>query len=66
MRKLAAEFVGTFVLVFAGTGAITVNDVSDGTVSHVGVALTFGLAVSACRCVQGRRCCCAALQGLQP
>jgi MIP family channel proteins len=47
MRKLAAELVGTFVLVFAGTGAIVINDASAGAVSHVGVALTFGLVVLA-------------------
>ncbi|MFO0808995.1 MAG: aquaporin [Gemmataceae bacterium] len=47
MRKLAAEFLGTFALVFAGTGAITINEVSGGTVTHVGVALTFGLVVLA-------------------
>jgi aquaporin Z len=42
MRRLTAEFVGTFALVFAGTGAIIINDVSGGMVTHVGVALTFG------------------------
>jgi aquaporin Z len=47
MRKLAAELVGTFILVFAGTGAIVINDATTGTVSHVGVALTFGLVVLA-------------------
>jgi aquaporin Z len=47
MKKLAAEIVGTFVLVFAGTGAIVINDVSGGLVSPIGVALTFGLAVMA-------------------
>src|ERR1700757_3054833 len=47
MRKLAAEVFGTFALVFAGTGAVVINDVSGGTVSHVGVALTFGLVVLA-------------------
>src|ERR1700730_198940 len=47
MNKLAAEFLGTFARVFAGTGAIVINDVSGGTVSHVGVALTFGLVVLA-------------------
>jgi aquaporin NIP len=46
-KKLAAETLGTFALVFAGTGAIVVNDVTGGTVSHVGVALTFGLIVLA-------------------
>ena len=45
MKKCAAEFIGTFALVFAGTGAIVVNEVSHGAVTHVGVALTFGLIV---------------------
>ena len=30
IRKLAAEFFGTFALVFAGTGAIVINDMSGG------------------------------------
>jgi aquaporin Z len=47
MRKLAAEVLGTFALVFAGSGAIVINDVSGGTVTHVGIALTFGLIVLA-------------------
>jgi aquaporin Z len=47
MRKLAAEFFGTFALVFAGTGAIIVNESRGGAVTHVGVALTFGLVVLA-------------------
>jgi aquaporin Z len=47
MKRLAAEFFGTFSLVFAGTGAIIINDVASGTVSHVGIALTFGLVVLA-------------------
>jgi aquaporin Z len=47
MRKLAAEVLGTFALVFAGTGAIVINDVSGGNVTHVGIALTFGLIVLA-------------------
>src|SRR5262245_17829269 len=47
MNKLTAELLGTFALVFAGTGAIVINDVSSGAVSHVGIALTFGLVVLA-------------------
>lgn len=47
LSKLVAEMFGTFVLVFVGTGAIVINDVSGGTVSHVGIALTFGLIVLA-------------------
>jgi len=46
-RQLAAEAFGAFALVFAGTGAIVINDVSGGTVTHVGIALTFGLVVLA-------------------
>jgi aquaporin Z len=47
VKKYAAEFIGTFALVFAGTGAIVSNEVSHGAVTHVGVALTFGLIVLA-------------------
>ena len=47
MRKLSAEFLGTFALVFAGTGAIVINEASSGAITHVGIALTFGLVVLA-------------------
>jgi MIP family channel proteins len=46
-RRLCAEAFGTFCLVFAGTGAVVVNEVTGGGVTHVGVALTFGLVVMA-------------------
>lgn len=46
-HQLLAECFGTFCLVFAGAGAIVVNEVSGGAVTHVGVALTFGLVVLA-------------------
>lgn len=45
--RLCAEAFGTFCLVFAGTGAVVVNEVTGGAVTHVGVALTFGLVVMA-------------------
>ena len=45
MRRLVAEFIGTFALVFAGTGAIVINAVSGGAITHPGIALTFGLIV---------------------
>ena len=44
-RKYAAEFMGTFALVFAGTGAIITNDIAHGAVTNTGVALTFGMVV---------------------
>ncbi|HEY9176843.1 MAG TPA: MIP family channel protein [Flavipsychrobacter sp.] len=45
MRKYIAELIGTFALVFCGTGAIVINQESGGAVTHVGVAITFGLVV---------------------
>jgi aquaporin Z len=47
MNKLLSELLGTFILVFAGTGAIIINDVSGGVIGHAGIALTFGLVVMA-------------------
>ena len=47
MRRYAAEAIGTFAMVFAGTGAIVVNEVTGGALTHLGVAATFGLVVTA-------------------
>lgn len=44
-RKYLAELVGTFMLVFCATGAGIVNEVSKGTITHVGVAITCGLII---------------------
>ena len=44
MRKCFSEFLGSFGLVFSGTGAIVIDQVSGGAITHAGVALTFGLA----------------------
>ncbi|QEH37161.1 Aquaporin Z 2 [Aquisphaera giovannonii] len=46
-RKSIAELVATFILVFAGTGAIVVNQEQGGAVTHVGISLVFGLVVLA-------------------
>jgi aquaporin NIP len=46
-KKCLAEFIGTFGLVFCGTGAIIIDQQTNGAVTHVGVAITFGLIVLA-------------------
>lgn len=47
MRRLFCECAGTFFLVFAGCGAIIVNETGGGVIGHAGVALVFGLIVFA-------------------
>lgn len=44
-QRLLAEFIGTFVLVFVGTGAIIVDVLNGGAITTLGIALAFGLAV---------------------
>lgn len=46
MRRYAAELIGTYALVFAGTGAMVINE-QTGALGHIGVAATFGLIVLA-------------------
>jgi aquaporin NIP len=45
MKKYYAEVIGTFALVFCGTGAIIINQETAGVISHAGIAFTFGLIV---------------------
>jgi len=45
MRKYIAELTGTFIMVFCGTGAMIADQQSGGAVTHVGVAITWGLVV---------------------
>ncbi len=47
MKKYLSETLGTFALVFCGTGAIITNQLSGGAVTHLGIAITFGLIVLA-------------------
>jgi aquaporin NIP len=45
MKKYYSEAIGTFAMVFCGCGAMTVNEITGGSITHVGVAITWGLIV---------------------
>lgn len=47
MKHYYAEAIGTFAMIFCGCGAMTINEVTNGSISHVGVAITWGLIVMA-------------------
>jgi aquaporin NIP len=47
MRNYLAELIGTFALVFCGTGAIVINQETNGIITHPGIAITFGFIVMA-------------------
>lgn len=46
MKRYVAEFAGTFALIFAGCGAMVVNDLT-GSLGHIGVCMAWGLMVMA-------------------
>ena len=45
LRLYLAELIGTFILVFVATGAVIVNDVAGGPLTHVGISIATGLVV---------------------
>jgi aquaporin NIP len=45
MKKIVAEFTGTYILVFCGTGAVVIDQTTNGVITHTGIAITFGLVV---------------------
>ena len=47
MKQYYAEIIGTFGMVFCGCGAMTINEITGGSISHAGVAITWGLIVMA-------------------
>jgi len=46
-HQILAEAIGTFTLIFAGTGAVMVNVISKGAVTHIGISFVFGAVVAA-------------------
>ncbi len=46
-REIVAEAIGTFTIVFAGTGAVIVNNISGGAITHLGISFVFGAVVTA-------------------
>lgn len=46
-RALTAEFLGTYALVFFGTGAVMVDQITSGALGTVGIAAIFGTIVAA-------------------
>ena len=47
MKKYISEIIGTFSMLFCGCGAMVINDFTGGTITHPGVAITWGLIVMA-------------------
>ncbi|WP_370476532.1 MIP/aquaporin family protein [Tamlana flava] len=47
MKQYISETIGTFAMIFCGCGAMTINEITNGSISHVGVAATWGLIVMA-------------------
>lgn len=45
MKKYISETIGTFAMIFCGCGAMTINEITNGSITHVGIALTWGLIV---------------------
>jgi MIP family channel proteins len=46
-REVIAEAGGTFILVFMGTGAVMVDRISQGAITHLGISIVFGAIVAA-------------------
>ena len=47
LRRLVSEAIGTFILVFAGTGAIIIDSLAGGEIGTLGIGIVFGLTVAA-------------------
>ena len=47
LNDVLAEAIGTFVMVLMGTGAVMVNTISHGAITHLGISSVFGAIVAA-------------------
>jgi aquaporin Z len=47
VKKYFAEIIGTFAMIFCGCGAMAINEITGGAITHPGVAITWGLIVMA-------------------
>lgn len=47
LKHSFAELLGTFIMVFFGTGAMIVNELNGNIITHLGVAIAWGLVVAA-------------------
>ena len=47
LSEVLAEGIGTFTLVFTGSGAIMVNEITGGEITHLGICFIFGAIVTA-------------------
>ena len=45
-QEAITEFIRSFILVFAGCGAVMVDTISNGSLSHLGVSFVFGAVVA--------------------
>lgn len=54
MKRYVAELIATYFLVFCGTGAIIIDQETGGTVTQVGIAISFGVIVTVMIFAYGR------------
>lgn len=46
-KEAVTEGIGTFILVFMGTGAVMVDRLTEGSLTHLGISFVFGAVVAA-------------------
>ncbi len=46
MKHVIAEFLGTFIILFCGTGAMVISQETGGTIDHLGITICFAIAVT--------------------